>query len=344
MDKDTTVITDCRYGADCNPTGSPVGGGNDYRKTILREDPIVRYLVETKEDLVTALKGAKPGDAIFIEGSATIDLTGTPKLTIPAGVTLASNRGADGSEGALIKRDSSTGSAYNILFHANDGARVTGIRLQGPMAGKFNFAIPSAFNMVGIRSYGNLEVDNCEIRGFTYGGILTTGTLWAHHNFVHDNYGIGNGYGIAVSGGNALIEANIFDYNGHSITGAGKVGERYEARYNVILGHDDPSSHHIDVHNNPLALPYSGYSYKIHHNTFLSANGTQDANFDIAIRGTPPEYGIWIYNNVFEWSTDWTPPVKVTQKATLDKAVIKNNLIGIPADRLRVGNLGVVLP
>ena len=44
---------------------------------------------------------------------------------------------------------------------------------------------------------------------------------YIHHNYIHHNQARGEGYGVNLYGGNALIEANIFDYNRHDVTGAG---------------------------------------------------------------------------------------------------------------------------
>ena len=342
-------VTAC-YGAEtCNPTGNPIGGGEGYSLAIAETDPRVKYVVSTKDQFLSAIKSVKSGEIVFVRGAAVIDLTGTPKVTIPGGVIVAGDRGVAGSQGALIKRDSSNGSAYNILFHANEGVRITGIRLQGPMAGKFNYTIPNALNMVGVRSYGTLEVDNCEIRGFTYGGIMEgdashwNGSLYAHHNYIHDNYGIGNGYGISVTGTTALIEANIFDYNGHSITGAGAEGEQYEARYNVVLGHDDPTAHHFDVHRNSFGQTYSGYSYKIHHNTLhIASPATPDVRYDIMLRGDKVESGIWIDHNIFEWPGSWNVPPVFSHDTEHSNTYVTDNLVGMPAS-LKSGTEDVIM-
>ena len=85
------------YGADANPTGNPVGGGAGYTRIISPTDPRVKYVVSTKDQLFTALKNVKSGEVIFVPGNANIDLTGTYATVIPGGVTLAGDRGSDGS-------------------------------------------------------------------------------------------------------------------------------------------------------------------------------------------------------------------------------------------------------
>ncbi|WP_243668680.1 hypothetical protein [Methanoculleus chikugoensis] len=53
----------------------------------------MNYTVTTADELLTALQNAEQGDVIYIDEMVNIDLTDTPEVVIPAGVTLASNRG-----------------------------------------------------------------------------------------------------------------------------------------------------------------------------------------------------------------------------------------------------------
>ncbi len=99
------ILTGDCYGAEaCNPTGNPIGGGAGYTRIISGTEASVKYVVSTKAELLTALRSAKAGEMVFVKGNAVIDMTGTPSVTIPAGVTLASDRGRAGSAGALLKR------------------------------------------------------------------------------------------------------------------------------------------------------------------------------------------------------------------------------------------------
>jgi hypothetical protein len=92
---------------------------------------------------------------------------------------------------------------------------------------------------------------------------------YIHHNYIHHNQARGEGYGVNLYGGNALIEANLFDYNRHDVTGAGMAGEQYEARYNHILGHGNAiGASHFDVHQDEeTGTGAAGAKYLIHHNT-----------------------------------------------------------------------------
>ena len=66
------------FGAESNPTGSPVGGGAGYLHTVTSGD----YTVTTASQLVTAAASATTGQTIFIPSSASIDMTGYPTLLL----------------------------------------------------------------------------------------------------------------------------------------------------------------------------------------------------------------------------------------------------------------------
>jgi hypothetical protein len=73
------------YGAEANPTGSPIGGGTGYAQTYTKGDFNV-FNVSTVDELLSALSAAKPGDVVYINSDASLDLTG--KVNLPIGVTL----------------------------------------------------------------------------------------------------------------------------------------------------------------------------------------------------------------------------------------------------------------
>ena len=50
------------FGCEANPTGSPIGGGKGYAKTVARGD----FTAGTKEDLVAALKKASAGQIVWL--------------------------------------------------------------------------------------------------------------------------------------------------------------------------------------------------------------------------------------------------------------------------------------
>ena len=182
-------------------------------------------------------------------------MAGTPNTVIPAGVIVASDRGYGGSQGALIKYSSNSNGQYltSMFIVGGNNVRITGLRLQGeslPQDGTGN-GEASFLSAIKEQNKAGLEVDNCEIWGWAWAGVLamdSTGT-YVHHNYIHNNQARGEGYGAEVCGGDMLIEANIFNYNRHDISASGRPGERFEARYNLVRGDGHPiGSHHFDVH------------------------------------------------------------------------------------------------
>ena len=80
------LLSDDKFGADINPTGNPIGGGEGYNRLI---DPS-EYLVTNRMELFDALEFAGPNQIVYIVDTARIDLTGHQNIAIRGGVTLAS--------------------------------------------------------------------------------------------------------------------------------------------------------------------------------------------------------------------------------------------------------------
>ena len=118
------------YGARPDETG-PIGGGAGYVRIVTRGDLVASNVSE----LIEALQKARPGQTVLVDPTAEIDLTGRVRadglvVEIPGGVTLASDRGKDGSPGGLIYSDEFATSP--MLRVTGDGVRITGLRLRGP--------------------------------------------------------------------------------------------------------------------------------------------------------------------------------------------------------------------
>ncbi len=305
------------YGCEYQNTGDPIGGGSGYSDILFAND--ADYEVDTKAELLVALSNATSGEIIFVDGSCTIDLTGENDIEIPDGVTLASDRGYNGSSGALLKDDSST-STNEHLFVAGENVRITGLRIQGPDANT-----TSTDNSDGIASSDTgLEVDNCEISAWGHAGIfLLPGATGAdiHHNYIHHCQRNGLGYGVSHGYGNAssLIEANKFDYNRHCVAGTGVTGNSYEARYNLVLEHS--TSHVFDMHGADEGGDdhVAGDNIYIHHNTVQ----VQD-QYAVNIRGIPNNEAL-IYNNRFERNSVITSIV--TQSVSYGNYSVYDNLV-----------------
>ncbi len=326
VDKDAIEI----FGAELNPTGNPIGGGEGYSDIVTRDDPRVRYVVANRDELLQALSQAKSGDVVYLEESAAIDLTGRESgIGIPEGVTLASNRGEKGSPGGRIFYTSSDGDDPNFIFRALQAegrdVRITGLRLEGP------FKDTRRHNLViGIHSTSPaLEVDNCEIFGWSYAGIALQRTGpenggYFHHNHIHHCRTNGYGYGILIGDQSfAQIEANAFDYTRHCISGSGMAGDGYEARFNTIS--DTQTSAAFDMHGDPKGSGIAGAYIHIHHNTFFTRT-----SYAIAIRGIPSE-GARIHNNWF------STPNPVGQKDTFGNISMQNNIFGPARNLVREG-------
>lgn len=294
------------YGAQPDKVG-PIGGGRGYTKIVTKGDLVAKNL----DQLLDALSKAKAGQVVFVPDQTMIDCTARVYieelvLEIPAGVTLAGNRGQDGSKGALICSDALK--TPTLIRVAGPDVRITGLRLQGPNSKRYldhhhrSFAegrghgyyykFPTSNGIT--TEHPSLEVDNCDISGFAHSGIyLVKGDRHlVHHNFIHHCQYAGLGYGVSHNEASSLIERNLFDFNRHSIAGTGNPGCGYEARHNVELG--TSLSHCFDMHggrDRKDGTDIAGTKILIHHNTFRAPETP------VVIRGVPQEtckvYGNW---------------------------------------------------
>jgi hypothetical protein len=309
------------YGADANPTGNPIGGGSGYTHIVSRSS--AKYIVDTTSELVSAISSARSGDIIWVEGSANIDMSGR-SVSVPGGVTIASDRGLNGSPGGRIYFKSG-GSDWSGLFNINaQNVRITGLRIEGPDSSTSSPA------RVAIKSYArNLEVDNCEIWGWGAAAVNIYGTAgsdmktggYVHHNYIHHCQNSGLGYGVCVSSNAVcLVEANYFDYHRHAIAGGADAGNGYEARYNICGPHFTAGyAHNFDMHTGPNNV--AGDTILIHHNTFM-ATGPKDA-FPVFIQGVP-RTGAYIDHNWFYY----TQLAPVWQSNGQGHLYVTDNVIG----------------
>ncbi len=293
----TSITVDGKvYGAEPDDVG-PIGGGVGYKRIVTRGD----YTVKDLDELLEALGKARPGQVVFIPGDTEIDCTARVYieelvLEIPEGVTLAGNRGENGSPGAIITSDALK---TPLLIQANGpDVRITGLRLRGPSPKRYLDHHRRSFNQGrgheyyykfptsnGIRTrHPGLEVDNCDISGFSHAGVyLMDGDRHRiHHSFIHHCQYNGLGYGVCHDTAASLIERNLFDFNRHSIAGTGRPGCSYEARHNVELG--TSLSHCFDMHggrDRKDGTDIAGTKIIIDHNTFRAPTTP------VVIRGVP---------------------------------------------------------
>jgi Right handed beta helix region len=301
------------YGAKADARG-PIGGGAGYTKTVRGGD----YVVKDVDGLRDALAKAKAGQVIFIPGETEIDLTTLIYieelvLEVPAGVTLAGDRGQGASVGALLCSDALK---TPVMIRAlGAGVRITGLRVRGPNPKRYLEHHQRSFGpggpghsyyykfptQIGIMSaHDRLEVDNCDISGFGNSGISLdkgVGHL-IHHNFIHHCQYNGLGYGVVLDTASSVIEYNLFDWNRHSIAGTGRADSTYVARNNVELS--TSLSHCFDMHggrDRKDGTEIAGRSIEIYNNTFRSPETP------VVIRGIPQEK-CDVYHNWFPRQAD----------------------------------------
>jgi hypothetical protein len=278
---------DATFGCEANPTGDPIGGGEGYHDIKTTGD----FIVKSKDEFLTALKEAQPGQVIFIPDGAEIDLTGEMGIALPGEVTLAGTRGLNGSLGARIF--TTLRQSHTLFRTGGDEVRLTGLRFEGSFGGTEKVADHCGFLAIG--HYG-CEVDNCEIYNFNTSCISVGGAainVRVHHNYIHHSQRSGYGYGVVVSVGSVHIIANKFDYCRHHVAAGGSPGCNYECGWCLIM--PNCTSTCLDMHggrdrgdNTDIA----GDWMNIHHNTF------QGPTRAVGIRGTPSQ-GAEIYNNWF---------------------------------------------
>lgn len=235
-----------------DPSGQigPLGGGDGYTRTVSRSD--ADFEVSTESELFNAFDNASSGDIIYV----TADIEQTTVRTdpgegepIPAGVTLASDRGINGSQGSAIysTQESMGGDWNDKMLKAQDNVRITGLRIEGtlidsrfaPRDGE-PYPVLSGVNAAGT----GVEIDNCSIEGFRDSGITSQNDNLIRYCNLAGHGQMGLGYGVNVSGGNPLIEYCTFNENRHSI--AASVGDyTVENSWFGPIGY----SHCIDHHN-----------------------------------------------------------------------------------------------
>jgi hypothetical protein len=289
------------YGADANPTGDSIGGGNGYSKIVTEGDFVVNNVTE----LLAAFNTATSGDVILVAADATIDISGLTNIEIPEGITLAGNRGQNGAAGPLLVTTSTP--SQSIIFFVGKNVRITGLRFKGPddNYADIDYAVRPETKLVCFAVEGeNIEIENCEISNFSRGGVeVYPGgkDIHVHHCYLHDIHS----YPVVALNNSALpvlIEANRIHWIWHATAGSGAPGTGYEARYNIIVREAVPDSwqpydgqHAIDMHDYLPVLQDRGHHIagdylSVHHNSFINNAGSDPSvltSYDAAVRGVP---------------------------------------------------------
>lgn len=285
--------------ADC------LGGGGCYRRRIRAADAdIVVESPATLEDLQSTLEDASSGDVVFVASAVEIDLgyfPDSPSIEVPAGVTLAGDRGVDGSEGALLHGDKKPGSDWqgSDTIRVRDDARITGLRLEGPTPDRDMNWLGDDHDYtdgIDVGDASGVEIDNNELSGWPYAAVSGGNPVHVHHNVIHDNDQRGLGYGVSGSHWDSTIEYNRFERNRHAVAGSGAAGEGYIVRHNVFGAEGiGGAGHKIDMHEDPDSAGDAGTRLEVYNNTVEFADAQA-----VYLRATPREsaeiYDNWFHN------------------------------------------------
>lgn len=277
--------------------GEPIGGGAGYSAILSPANATTT--VSTAGGLLNALGAASAGDVIYVQDSASIDLSAYSNISIPAGVTLASGRGDGGSAGALLY-STKTGN-FNLFLPQSD-VRITGLRIRGPSGDDDPNTSTRGIQIFSSKS--NVEIDNCELWMWTLAAIsaqrLSNNGISVHHNYIHDCNEDGLGYGVLIYEGSfVVIESCKFATNRHSIASSGHLYQGaydgYSAAYNIDYA--GGKSHLFDMHRSSDTTFLAGGEIYIHHNTFYPSEQLPgNSGATVFIRGVP-NTGAWCYQN-----------------------------------------------
>lgn len=274
-------------GSDVQTYGA-MGGGSAYVQESGRtySQSSADAVASSKSDLMGLESMASSGEVVFVPEDTSVTLTDDETITVPDGVTLASNRGS-GGDGAWIEKPSA---ADTPAVEVGSNAKFTGFRVRGDDAR----AHPNdrGTGGVGVDGKSNAEIFNNEITGFAKRCVIARDNTHVHHNVITYCNQYGYGYGVSVSGTEALIEYNRIDYYRHA--SASYAGQSYILRYNVIGPHR--VNHDIDMHadegsgcENEHCGGEAG-TMTVHHNTLTTTQETSQTGQPVVNnRGVSPE-------------------------------------------------------
>jgi hypothetical protein len=330
------VLTTSQFGAGTSIGGNPIGGGTGYSDIKTSGD----CTATNASEFVACLGSVSSGQVVYIPETADINMTGIYSTSIPAGVTIASNRGSSGSAGGRIfwKEVYYIAGDAEMLVVGGNNVRITGLRIDGQ--NQTTSSITTEMFGIYNPAYGGLEIDNCEIMGWVSAGIwislsnttlasegLTTTEIGSsianiHHNYIHHNQGTGEGYGIVLVVGSALIKGNVFSNTRHAITGSGINLQGYESTYNIVIA-DTGTGGVFDIHGYPDEGGQSGNLYRINYNTVLT-----DKNYAVHVRGYPTQDAAVMYNSFLNKSDGYSV-AKSGSPVNANVTMLRNLLDGV---------------
>ena len=307
-------------------SGFPFGGGATYGNIIRGGD----LTADTVGALASALLLCEPGQTIFIPGDAHLDFTARIyldqlcPLRVPAGVTIASDRGLEGSPGALLSCDCID--MDSIFQTEGSDVRLSGFRLRGPAVGsRYDehwkrsrdgsvgfYELPT---QRGIVCRHDCVLDNLQICGFSHAGVLVEeGTANVSCSSISDCVRNGLGYGVCVRSF-AIIHRNIFGANRHSVACTGEIGSGYRCVENIFT--DQAHSHTVDVHRDAESGS-GGSSIDIRNNCFSHSETSHPC---VRLRAIPSELCRIQYN----WFQNY---------GSTENAVVVNSLVRLEDNKV----------
>ncbi len=335
-----------RYGGYSD--GDMIGGGYDYSQIFTTGD----YIVTNEEELLRAIEVAKAGEVIFLPGDTYINVSDCQKgiirtFTLPAGVTLASDRGRvkeDGSISTGAVLANSVCARPSIIKIGGEGARITGLVLKGPDPARHiahhrrafrELKNPSYYwqlpNNLGVQcGYSHVEFDNLEVCAFNTIGIAISDKenppkhCKVHHTYIHHCQLLGLGYGVKLDWGYCDITYNMFNYNRHSISGTGNPLSGFVAENNIEMG--ESIGHYFDMHggaDRKDGTIISGEYMIIHNNTFLGPWRPY------VLRGLPTDRQDFSYNIIYEMPAVLGSALSFYAGEEVKNATVGKNIWGV---------------
>lgn len=308
------------------------GGGRFYNDKVNANDNFgclsVRNLTQLRSCMSNPLT-----KVIFVPEDVIIEVTeATGPIVVEPGKILASNRGHESSPGAAIVYRGGNTQFPAIRMKSN--SRLTGFRVVGPTPPNTGSVYNTTRADIGIAvgyiftydkngsgeynssspylGASNVKIDNNEIYNWPYVGVrigYKSRNVDVTHNFIHNNRGAGEGYGVLANGtesestrySSTYIYKNIFSLNRHDIASSGYAGNSYQALYNIVF--DGPI-----VGTSPLDYLFRfdvhGCSARSDSCRFAGGQGTPtNANKQLAIDmekdGNDAGLTFYVVNNIF---------------------------------------------
>jgi len=320
---------------DMTPEGAGAEASHAFADEVLMTDTAslatAQVTVTTKEQLISALSTATPGTRIWIPGTVQMDLTRMKAIVVPAGVTIASDRGAGGpgallfsNENDLSPRDANGNyvcERWHLFKVVGDDVRFTGLRIRGADTeiGSAQQVRDCTTGILVNSGTADFIVDHTELWGWSWAAISLTdsteGYVWA--NYIHHNRRTRVGYGIQlVANSSAIISQNTFAYNRHAIAGTGIVTQRYDARYNYVSS--NPTGHTFDMHGytdacatcttDACRTTYCTDKTPAGNTMYVWRNTFRDATYAAFLERGLPVRGVYTGENCYRHTSTQSPP------------------------------------